>query len=121
MIVVIGIILPFVARIPGVLFQGSDWLTSYFGSGVFAILFLSAFNAICWGSILCSTFSYRSPKAVWFPAGFGFVFPAIAHGTLDLSSDAQAALGLIFIPIYALPLVLVGWLVGIWFDRKVFK
>jgi hypothetical protein len=119
-VVVFGVLLPFAARIPGVAWKGTDWLTSYFGTGLAAILLISAFNGICWGSILLCTFTYRNARAVWFPAVLGFGLPAIAHGCLDLSSDAQAAVALVFIPVFSLPLVLGGWLVGLWFDRRVF-
>jgi hypothetical protein len=120
LIVTVGVLLPYAARIPGMIGKGLPWFTSYLGSGPGAVLFFAAFNAICWGSILAATFTYRDPRSAWFPAVLGFALPALAHVTLDLASDPQAAIALVFIPIYALPLVLVGWLLGLWFDRKVF-
>lgn len=118
-VVVIGILLPYLARIPGAILYGPEWLTSYFGDPghrLFATLFFGAFNAIAWGSVLLTTMTYRSPHATWFPAMFGFGFLALVHGIYDLTSDAQAAIGLIFIPIYSLPFVLVGWLLGLGLD-----
>lgn len=118
-VVVIGILLPYLARIPGALQHGSHWLTSYFGDPghrLGAVLFFGAFNAIAWGSVLLATMTYRSPHAVWFPAVLGFGFLAFVHSTYDLASDAQAAVGLVFIPIYSLPFILAGWLLGLVFD-----
>jgi hypothetical protein len=117
-IVVFGILLPYFARIPGTLIKGAAWFTSYLGNGLGAIAFFGAFNAVCWASILGASFTYRHPSSVWFPAVLGFAFPAVAHAFLDLSSSSTAAIALVFIPIFSLPFVLVGWLVGLWFDRR---
>lgn len=117
-IVLIGISLPYLARIPGMVSHGPDWLTSYFGSGLGAVLFFGAFNAINWIPVAVGTLAFRSLTAVIVSASIGFAWPAYAHATLDLASDAQAALGLIFIPIYSLPLVLVGWVLAFAVDSK---
>lgn len=117
-IVVVGILLPYVARLPGVFTHGPDWLWSYLGHGVAAALFFGLFNAIAWGAVLKASYSYRNPHAVWFAAVPAFVFLAANHAFLDLSADPQAALGLLFIPLYSLPLVWVGWLAGKWFDQR---
>jgi hypothetical protein len=122
LIVVFGIFVPYLARIPGVFFKGTEWLTSFFGDPpIGAFLFFGAFNAVCWGSILFGSFSYKNPKSILFPAIFGFAFPAIAYACLDLSSSSTAAVALVFIPIYSFPLVFLGWLIGRWYDRKVSK
>ena len=118
LIVVVGILLPYLARIPGTFTRGADWFTSYLGDGIGAVIFFGAFNAICWGSILGASFSYRHSSSIWFPAVFGFAFPAVAHAFMDLSSSSTAAVALVFIPIYSLPLILVGWLAGLWYDRR---
>ena len=120
-IVVVGVLLPYAARLPGVLTRGPEWLWSYFGEGLGAVLFFGAFNAICWGAILAASYTYSNPHAVWFPAILGFVFPAFMHVSLDLSSDAQAAIALLLIPMLSLPLVFVGWIVGKWFDRRALR
>jgi hypothetical protein len=117
-IVAVGILLPYIARLPGVLSQGPQWLWSYFGGGILGALFFGLFNAIAWGAVLAASYSYRNPHAAWFPAVPAFVFLAANHAVLDLASDAQAALGLLFIPVYSLPLVFVGWFAGKWFDRR---
>jgi len=117
-IVVVGVLLPYAARLPGVLTRGPEWLWSYFGEGLGAVLLFGAFNAICWGAILAASYTYSNPHAVWFPAIPGFVFLAFMHVSLDLSADAQAAIALLLIPMFSLPLVFVGWMAGKWFDRR---
>lgn len=114
----VGILLPYLARLPGVFVFGVDWFTAYLGDGIGAVLFLEGLNGVCWGSILGASFTYRHARSVWFPAVLGFAFPAIAHACLDLSSDSTAAVAIVFIPLYSLPLVFLGWLLGLWFDRR---
>lgn len=117
-VVVVGIVLPYTARLPGVLTNGPDWLWSYLSGGVRGVVVFGGFNAICWGAILAASYTYRHPQAVWFPALLGFALPAFMHASLNLASDAQAAIALVLIPVFALPLVFVGWLMGRWFDRR---
>lgn len=120
LIVLVGILLPYAARIPGIYSHGLSWLTSYVG-GWQAVVFFGSFNAICWVSILIATIPYRDVRSVWFPSLLGFGALAVGHAVIDLSADAQAAIGLIFIPIYSLPFVFVGGLIGLAFDRCVFR
>jgi hypothetical protein len=118
-IAVVGILLPYVARIPGALIHGATWLTSYFGSEWWAIFFFGAFDALTWGSIIAATRSYQHVRSCWFPAVFGFALPLVAHTVVDLSADAQAAIALVIIPVYSLVGVVIGWLLGLWYDRRV--
>jgi hypothetical protein len=118
LVVLIGILLPYLARIPGVFLHGANWFTSYLGSGLDAFVLLGVCNALCWGAILAASFTYRHARSVWFPAVLGFGFLALSHAFLDLSSNSTAAISLIFIPIFSLPLVIVGWLAGLWYDRR---
>jgi hypothetical protein len=120
LIAVAGILLPYAARIPGAVVEGPGWFASYLPGSIAAFLFVQAWNAVCWGSVLAATFAYRSPRSAWFPAILGFAYPLYEHATLDLLSDAQAALGLIIMPIYSLPLVFVGAMAGLIFDRWTF-
>lgn len=113
-VVIVGIALPYLARVPG----GTAWLHHYTSEGMAALLLLEGFNAIAWGAILATTFLYRRPSSVLFPALFGFGYLAYMHATLDLGSDAQAAIALIFIPIYALLPMLVGAVIGWFYDRR---
>jgi hypothetical protein len=118
LVVVIGILLPFLARIPGALIHGKSWFNAYFDSGLGGLAFISGLQALCWGAVLLASLSYRKPSSIWFPGALGFGFAAIGHGTLDLESGSTAALGLIAIPILSLPVVLIGWLVGLGFQKK---
>lgn len=120
LVVLVGILLPYAIRILGIPAHGVGWFTSYMGNGIDALVFFGAFNAICWGSILLATLTYRHVRSVWFPALLGFAVPAYFHATLDLASSSTAAIALIFIPIYSLPGVFLGWLIGLLFDRLVF-
>jgi len=115
LVVATGILLPYLVRLP----YGKEWADQYTQGGIFGWLFFGAFNAIAWGSILALSFLYRRPRSLIFPAVFGFGFLAWAHAPLDLGADAQAAIALIFIPIYAVAPILVGGLVGLLFDRLV--
>mgnify|MGYP003575664459 CR=1 FL=1 len=116
-IVIFGILLPYLVRIPG----GSDWLNQYAGAGMSGFLFFGAFNAIAWGAIFICTFLYKHKLSAIAPALFGFVPLAWVHSTYDLSSDAQAAIGLIFIPIYALVPIAIGGVIGYVIDRRIIK
>jgi hypothetical protein len=119
LVIVVGVLLPYLARIPGMAVNGVGWFTSYLGGGLAGVAFIGAFNAVCWVSILAATCTYRHARSVWFPAVLGFALPAIVHASVDLAADAQAAIVLVFIPLYSLPLVFIGWLIGRWYDRKI--
>ena len=114
-IIIVGILLPYLARIPG----GTEWVEQYMWLDLGGFLFTAAFNAIAWGALLALTFLYRHAASMFFPCGLGFVFLAWAHYTLDLAADAQASIALIFIPIYSLVPTGVGALIGLVIDRRV--
>ncbi len=114
LVALVGIVLPYAARIP----RGADWLRQYTAVELSAWLFLGAFNGIAWGSIFAISFAYRRPSSLLAPALPGFGFLAWAHGSLDLAADAQSALGLVFIPIYALAPIAVGSVIGLVLDRR---
>ena len=112
-IVVLGVLLPFLARLPG----GLEWLEQYTDGGVEGVLFLSAFNAPVWLGLLALTFVYRRPASLLIPCALTFGFLAVAHFSMDLASNAQAAVGLVFIPVLAVPFLVVGGVVGSIVDR----
>ncbi|MGH8082681.1 MAG: hypothetical protein ACREP7_19045 [Lysobacter sp.] len=113
-VVFVGVLLPYAARLP----RGLDWLAQYTADkDLGALVFMAAFNAIAWGAIVAASFLYKRPSSVLAPALPGFAFLAFAHCSLDLASDAQAALGLVFIPIYALAPIALGAAVGYFVDR----
>lgn len=112
--VLLGILLPYLARLPG----GADWLAQYTNTGLAGALFLSALNAVAWGSLLAISFLYRLPRSLVVAALPGFAFLAWAHYSLDLSADAQSALGIVMFPIYALLPILAGGALGYLLDRR---
>lgn len=79
---------------------------------------MGAFNAVAWGALLGISFLYRRAISLLVPCAFGFGALAWAHATLDLRADAQSALALIFIPIYALLPIAVGGALGYVLDRR---
>ena len=113
-VALVGILLPYAARLP----RGAEWIGQYTSSGLGGALFLGGFNAIAWGSILLVSLLYRRPASLLVPAIGGFGFLAWAHYNLDLASDAQAAIALVFIPIYAVPVIAVSGAIGYLLDRR---
>lgn len=112
-IALIGILLPYAARLP----RGFNWVAQYLDVGLGGFVFFGGFNAIAWGAILALGFLYKRPASLLVPSLFGFAFLAWAHYSLDLAADAQAAIALVFIPIYALLPIAVGGLIGYGVDR----
>lgn len=113
LIVVFGILVPYLARLPG----GSAWLVQYTNGGLLSWLLIGAFNAIAWGCLVALSFKYARPVALLVPCIFGFSFLAWAHSTVDLSADAQAAIALVIIPVYALVPIGIGGALGYIVDR----
>ena len=114
LVVLVGIALPYLARLPG----GVDWLRQYTDAGLDGALLLGGFNAIAWGAVLGISFAYRHAASVLAPAVAGFGALAWAHATLDLASDAQAPIALVFLPVYALLPIAIGGVVGYAIDRR---
>ncbi len=114
LIVIVGILLPYAARLP----RGTEWVGQYIGTGRNGFLMLEAFNAIAWCSLLGLTFLIRRPTAMLAPCLLGFGFLAWSHATLDLAADAQAGIGLVLIPIYALVPIAIGGVIGLVLDRR---
>ncbi|MBO6850735.1 MAG: hypothetical protein JJ867_09770 [Marinobacter sp.] len=112
-IVVVGIVLPYLARVP----RGSEWLGQYTDIGFGGWLFFGALNAIAWGCILALSFKYKRPVSLLAPCILGFGFLAWSHGTLDLSANPNAAIALVIIPVYALLPIAVGGIFGYIVDR----
>jgi len=108
-----GILLPYLARLPG----GFAWLEQYTAAGVGGFLFTTALDGIARGWMLVWTSLIRQPTWWLLPCGLGFGYLAWAHGSLDLSADAQAAIAVVFIPIHALVPITVGGVVGLAMDR----
>lgn len=112
-IVLFGIFLPYLARLP----RGFEWLGQYTDIGFGGWLFFGALNAIAWGCLLALSFKYERPVSLLPPCILGFGFLVWAHGTLDLGADPQAAIALLLIPVYALAPIAVGGALGYAADR----
>ena len=112
-VVTVGVLLPYLARIPGTFVHGASWLSSYFSGGMCGVLFVGAFNALSWGCLVLLSFLVRRPIALVPSALAGFGFLAFAHGGLDLGADAQSAVALAFIPVYAVPIICVTFLLSL--------
>lgn len=103
---------PFIARLPSVPFRGWEWLTDYL-PGIGGFLFFSAFNLIPGGVLYgLGKGSKKKPLAFWFALAAGIGFFLFAHGTINIRSSSTAAIGLVFIPIYGVGAIVVGWAVG---------
>jgi hypothetical protein len=109
---VLGLLIPFVARLPAVPLRGWEWFTDYL-PGWDALLFFSAFNLIPAAALyVAGRASKRAPAAFWFAFAAVAGFLLWAHGSINLRSSSTAAIGLIFIPIYAVGAVAAGWVLG---------
>ena len=109
----IGVFVPLLARLPGVPLRGFDWFTDYFPGLGGTVLFTSVFNLIPAMALYgVGKASRRAPLAFWFALAALVGFLLWAHGTMNLRSSSTAALGLMFIPLYAVGAVLGGWALG---------
>jgi hypothetical protein len=110
----IGITLPYLSRLPGMLFRGPVWLTSYLGTPPRSDRFCSSRDSarLTGSQTLLCTFRFRSARAIAVAAAVGFALLLFILATLDLSSDALAGLALIGLPFASLPVVGLGWLLG---------
>tara|TARA_B100000780_G_scaffold188301_1_gene132340 strand:- start:446 stop:763 length:318 start_codon:yes stop_codon:yes gene_type:complete len=101
--------------------MGLDWFMSYVDTSIGGYLFIGIANAISWGLIIALSQNYKKSTTIIYPALLGFSFVAWGHLTLDLSADAQAALGFLFIPIYSIPFILTGWVIGLIIEKYNYK
>lgn len=117
LIAIVGVLLPYVVRIP----HGWAWVEQYTGAGLGGAVFIEALNAIAWGALIALSFVIRRPALLLIPCALGFGYLAWAHATLDLAADAQAAIALVFIPFYALVPIAVGGVTALLLDRAVIR
>jgi len=109
----LGLLIPFIARLPIVPVRGFVWFTDYF-PGVAGLLFISAFNlipSIAWYAT--GKGSKRAPLAFWFSVAAGVGFLLWSHGSVNLRSSSTAAIALVFLPIYSAGTILAGWIMGL--------
>ena len=106
-VVAVGIALPYVVHIPGIPFHDAGWFDNYFvgPAFVFNLVPVLALVALRAARPRRDT-AFRC--AVWFT----FVFLGSFHGILDLAADPLMGLALFTIPVLAVGVAIVGFLVG---------
>ena len=112
-IVIVGVLLPYVARIPGAIVYGREWIDVYLDASLGGFMFLEAFNAMAWGSLFVLSYLLRKPSPLIFPSLAGFGFLGFAHGRVDLSAAGHAGVALVYIPILALPIIAVAFVFSV--------
>jgi hypothetical protein len=75
-------------------------------------LFVELFNLPAVGVAIGLAARYHRRMLWLLPVAPGYGFLWFAHSSLDLAADAQAAVALFFIPIYALPFFAPGALLA---------
>ena len=105
--------MPFISRIP----RGSAWVAQYLpdeGNFVSEAIFFGGFAVILAVVVFCSALLARAPY--YLPVVASIMTTAILlglwHHDNDLTADAQAAISLVFIPIYAAGAALITSLSG---------
>jgi hypothetical protein len=104
LLVLIGMPLPFAANIIGGIVNGFSpgqyiFQHNSFVVNIGGILFLSGFNAIAIGVAFASFLMLENCHIIlrWLPTIAGYVLLTVLHFHLNLSSDAQAAIAVVFI------------------------
>ena len=107
-VVLLGLALPFLVRISLANPGDTRLLRQYSGAGLSAILFLEALNLIPIAAAALSTMVFRRFNLWLIPVGAGYAYVGFWHARLDLSSDAQASIGLVVIPVLSVQYFLGG-------------
>lgn len=113
-VVVVGLLLPLVARLVGWIVVGSS--ATKLLSELLAMAIASPLNALCIGGIVLASHGFRRPATILFPALPVFGVQAFYYSRLDLAADAQAGIALVLIPLYSLAAALAGWVLGLVFE-----
>ena len=106
-IAVVGVCLPYVARMLGAIVHGREWLDVYLDAGLEGLLVIEAFNAIAWGSLFALSYVVRKASPLIVPALIGFGFLGYVHASADLSAGGHAGIILVYTPIFAVPIFVV--------------
>jgi hypothetical protein len=110
---IVGLALPYLARLPGCVVKGGGWLYQYLEPGLGGALLIEAFNLVAIGAAAGSVALFHK-RGLWLlPTILGYGFLAFAHGTIDLASSSTAAIALVFIPFVSLPFFAVGALLAV--------
>jgi hypothetical protein len=100
-IALVGILLPYLARLPGTVTHGANWFTSYLEPDLVFTVVFQGLNAIGWGGLVLLSYLVTNRAVLIAPAVLGFGFIAIVHAeaTFDGPFDGLVVL---FVPVYAL-------------------
>lgn len=109
-IILSGIILPFIARIPGVFLQGIDYLSQYISSAIL----ITVFNVIPFIIFaVINQFVYSRDKEAVIGAGVAlFISDLFMHASVDLQSTSTAGIAIIFIPFWLCVAMVIGYVLG---------
>ena len=114
----VALLAPYIARLPGVISHGPDWLLSYLPSSPGGWLFGAGLNVILGiGLYVIGRLSQKTPLAFWGAVAGGTGFALWAHGSMNLTASSTAAIGLLFIPPYCLAFAMAGAVLG-WIVQK---
>lgn len=114
LLVVFGLLLPYGVRF----LRGSAWARQYAEGGFFGVFFVTVFQALPITFLLALSFRCRTGLAWFFAVAVGLGVLAWSHWHLDLAADAQAALGLVAIPIAALVPIALAAEFGLFLERR---
>jgi hypothetical protein len=115
-VLVVGFVLPYVARSAAALVWGWGWLTDYYFDGhVMAILDVLLFNLIPCAVLAQAALRYYGPARIyWYAGAFGYAALFILHATFNLHSSAFIGMHLIYAPtVVGLAAAGIGALVGL--------
>jgi len=114
-IATIGILLPFCV---GLLCGGGPLRQYIDNGGITGPLFVTAVNIPFWFGLLALTSLYRRPGSLLLPCVLVFGVLGWVHWELSRDENRELAMGFIFLPVLAVPLLLVGGLLGYAVDLK---
>jgi hypothetical protein len=110
-ICVLGLSVPFIGNYIGGIILGFDPLQYYhIECWICFVAFTELFNFIPIGLAVRLLLTLKYQWGVWISILFVFAFIFFMHSQLDLSSDAQAGVALVFIPIFSIPFFLFSFL-----------
>lgn len=114
--VVFIIIMPYLTALPAIFSRpdGGSFFRSFLSPGGIAVVEVP--NLLIWVPILVGTFAFRYLRSAVIATLTGVAFPACAYYAISFSTDAQTPIAYLFIPIYSLPFIVMGWLAGFAID-----
>ncbi|HNW92578.1 MAG TPA: hypothetical protein PKM88_06695, partial [bacterium] len=96
---------------------GWPWIDQYLSCALDGWLFFEACNLVAVAAAVVCVLLFGGRRAFWLPVGLGYGALFAMHASIDLAADAQAAVALVFIPVFAVPMFAAGvaavWLYGL--------